>query len=116
MNAAEILLVLNGLEPVDTTGWVFCVVTHGAHHYWDNSAQQMRESKEERFWPFEKGEVLVLAGEYEREPFGEGRKPAKWSNHEHHFKDLSEALACREAVLAGTWQCECAPEPVGEES
>lgn len=31
------------------------------------------------FWPFEQGEIVVLYGSaFDREPFGEGRKPSKW--------------------------------------
>jgi hypothetical protein len=89
MTADEILLVLNDLEPVDTASWVFCVITRtgeGAHS-----------------WPFQLGEVLVLNEQFGREPYGEGRKPAKWDVEEEHFTTLGEAQACREAVLAGTW-------------
>lgn len=90
MNSDEILRVLNDLEPVDMTGWTFCVISDAP------------DNRDRGFWPFEKGEILVLnaAG---REPFAEGRKPAKWDVAVEEFAALAEAEACREQVLAGTW-------------
>jgi hypothetical protein len=42
-------------------------------------AGQIVTLDEVSFRPFSQGEILVLAGdECGREPFGEGRKPAKW--------------------------------------
>jgi hypothetical protein len=105
MDANEILRVLNDLEPVDTTGWVFCVISDasslaiGSGH----AAGKVIDMGEPHFWPFQKGEILVLDGEYGREPFGEGRKPAKWDVAEEYFTTLAEAEACREQVLAGKW-------------
>lgn len=90
MNAEEVLAVLNGLEPPDTTDWVFCVITDAP------------DDRRGGYWPFERGEIVVLDGGG-REPFGEGRKPAKWDVGEAEFTTLAEALACREQVLAGTW-------------
>lgn len=88
MNADEVLTVLNDLQPVDMTGWVFAVIT---------------DAYNDEYWPFERGEVVVLTGEYEREPLGRLRKPAKWDVHEECFATLAEAQACRDQVLAGTW-------------
>jgi len=97
MTADEVLLVLNGLEPVDMSGWVFCVITDAP------------EDRAGGYWPFERGEVVVLA-EDGREPFGEGRKPAKWDVGEAEFATLAEAVACRVRVLAGDW-----PRSYGED-
>lgn len=89
VNSDDVLRILNGLKPVDMSEWVICVIT---------GRQSLRAQG-----LFEHGEVLVLDGPYGREPFGRGRKPAKWDTVEEHFTDLTEALACRDAVLAGTW-------------
>lgn len=91
MNAEEVLTVLNDLEPVDMTGWVFCVIADAP------------DGRDGGYWPFEKGEIVVLDGDYGREPLGQGRKPAKWDVAEVNFTTLAEAMACRERVLAGTW-------------
>lgn len=86
MCAADVLTVLNGLEPVDLSTWTFCVLT---------------DAPDGNFHPFERGEILVL-DEHRRE-VGGGRRPAKVDVAEEDFGTLAEALACRERVLAGTW-------------
>lgn len=90
MDASEALFVLNGCEQPETSGWEFCVII----------GRQGDDGKS--LWPFEKGELLVL-NDYGREPLGEGRKPGKWAVDTAEFSSLEEALACRAAVLAGTW-------------
>jgi hypothetical protein len=102
----EILTVLNGLEPVNTDDWVFCVITRGSREHYNSRTGQIEPRDEESWWPFEKGEVVVLDDEYGREPFGEERKPSKWDLEVEHFDSLADAVACREAVLAGTWKAD----------
>jgi hypothetical protein len=93
MKAEDVLLVLNELEPVNLDQLEFCVITG-----------TMREDGS--YWPFEKAEIIVVDKNTGREPFGEGRKPAKWDVDDEHFDTLSEAMECRQRVLAGTWRPE----------
>lgn len=90
MDASDVLYVINGCEHPDMSEWEFCVIVG------------RQEDDGKSLWPFEKGELLVLNANG-REPFGEGRKPYKWAVETAEFSDLDEALACRAAVLAGTW-------------
>ena len=84
--ASDVLAVLNGLAPVDLSGLEFCVIT--ATHR-DGGT----------YWPFERGEILVVDRDG-REPFGEGRKPAKWDVDAEYVPTLAEARAIRERVLS----------------
>jgi hypothetical protein len=104
VNADEVLQVLNDLEPVDMSGWVFAVITDASDLVAGSGrmAGQVVQLAEPNFGPFEKGEVLVLAANG-REPFAEGRNPDKWDVHAEEFATLAEALACREQVLTGAW-------------
>lgn len=99
--ADDILRVLAGLEPVNLDALKFTVITDAGSTAVVNG--QLVNTGEPRFWPFEKGEILVNDGEGGREPFGEGRKPSKWDVADESFDTLDEALACRSRVLAGEW-------------
>jgi hypothetical protein len=108
--ADDVLFVLNELEPVDMDELKFCVITAGSRQVIGMGPMagqiiQLPEG-EERFTPFEKAEILVVVGDYGREPFGEGRAPRKWAVDESYFGTLEEAQACRAAVLDGTWDRE----------
>lgn len=85
MTADEVLIVLNGLESVDLGGLEFGVITET---YRENGS----------WWPFERGEVLVLDRETGREPFGEGRKPAKWDVTCETAATFAEAMRIRNAI------------------
>lgn len=69
-------------------------------------AGQIVNLPEPAFWPFEQGEIIVLEGDqYGREPFGEGRKPAKWDigcewfGHDYHAaKRRSDEVKAAPAV------------------
>src|SRR4051794_12023046 len=50
-------------------------------------------------WPFERGELLLLDRVSGREPFGEGRKPAKWDVVLEEFGDDVDAAIARAAAL-----------------
>ena len=104
MTVEDVLTVLNDLEPVDMAAWTFAVITDASSDVPGTGRMAGRtvDLGEPRFWPFQKGEIIVLDGGG-REPFGEGRKPAKWDVHDEQFTTLAEAKACREQVLAGTW-------------
>lgn len=85
IEASDVLAVLNGLAPVDLSELEFCVIT-----------ATMREGG--TWWPFERGEILVVNKVTGREPFGEGRKPAKWDVEAEYVPTLTEARAIRERV------------------
>lgn len=85
-DAIDILAVLNGLAPVDLSGLEFCVITNTTRPH-------------DSYWPFERGEILVVDKLSGRESFGEGRKPAKWDVDAEYVPTLDEARAIRERVL-----------------
>jgi hypothetical protein len=100
--AADVLYVLNGLEPPALGVLEFCVVTTGAKERWSNADQKFLPCdplSPEAFWPFERAEILVVDSRTGREPWGEGRKPTKWFVACEYFSTLAEAVACRERVL-----------------
>lgn len=111
--AEDILRVLNDLEPVELDGLKFSVITDASSERAGTGrmAGQIVDTGEPSFWPFSKGEIIINDGDGGREPFGEGRKPAKWDVHEESFDTLAEALECRRKVLAGEW-----PRVYGEAS
>lgn len=87
MEAGDVLAVLIGPEPLDLAALEFCVIT-----------ATMREGG--TWWPFERGEILVVDKITGREPFGEGRKPAKWDVEAEYVPTLAEAQAISARV---TW-------------
>lgn len=99
VTAQDVLTVLNGLERPKLDGLTFAVITKG---YTESPGQGRAAGKlikhEEIFSPFERGEIVVLNGNG-REPFGEGRKPGKWSVEYEEFLTLDGALNCREQLL-----------------
>lgn len=88
--ATQILCALNNCEVVDLEALDFCVITGGYMH--DIHLNPLPAGSEPNYWPFERGEVLVL-NEWGREPFGEGRKPSKWSVTTFETKDFDAATA-----------------------
>lgn len=100
VTAQDVLTVLNGLERPKLDGLTFAVITKG---YTESPGQGRAAGKliqhEEMFSPFTRGEIVVLNGNG-REPFGEGRKPGKWSVEFEEFLTLAGALNCRERLLA----------------
>lgn len=118
--AEQILTALNDGEPVDYTTLEWCVITGGFAQ--DIVGGRVVETAEVRYWPFEQGELLIL-NDYGREPFGEGRKPGKWSVAEFSTRDYEQALALSQLVKAnpgerglwkwadGTWRRCTGPVP-----
>jgi hypothetical protein len=96
--AEQILYVLNDCEPLDLEALEFCVITGGYRH--DLRGEKLAAGDRTNYWPFVHGELLVL-GESGREPFGEGRKPSKWSVGTFHTKDYDAALALSELIKSG---------------
>lgn len=101
ITAYEVLIVLNGLEPVDLNRLEFGVITEGTVTAvgTGRAAGRTVTLTEPSYFPFERGEVLVLDKESGREPFGEGRKPGKWAVTCECFAAFAEAMARRNAVL-----------------
>lgn len=99
-SAADVLLVLNDLEPIDLSTLTFHVITGAGTVAVIRG--ELVDTGQPRYWPFGKGEILII-GESDREPFGQGRKPSKWSVTVAEFAVLADAQECRLQVLAGTW-------------
>lgn len=104
--AEQILTVLNDGEPVDYGALEWCVITGGFAT--DYSGGRVVETDAVKYWPFEQGELLIL-NDYGREPFGEARKPGKWSVTEFSTRDYEQALALSNLVKAnpserGLWE------------
>lgn len=54
-----------------------------------------------KYWPFEKGEIIVLPKDGYRGPFGEGRSVAKWDvSYEQFGRDYVAAKRCSDEVKA----------------
>jgi hypothetical protein len=102
ITAEQVLYVLAGCQEPPLAEFWFCVIISGAHHRWSDAVQKVVETKEPNYWPFERGELLVLSSEYGREPFGEGRKPSKWSVGTYQTQNFEAAKALSELVRANT--------------
>jgi hypothetical protein len=62
---------------------------------------QLVKLQEVRYWPFRKGEIVVVPQDGYREPFGEGRSLAKWDvDFERFGHDWQAAKRCSDEVLA----------------
>jgi hypothetical protein len=102
MNAEDVLFVLNELNPVDPTNLEFGIAVAGRTEIagTGRAIGRIITLDTPSFWPFEPGEIIVLDKDTGREPFGEGRKPAKWDVEFRYCDTLDEAMAVRTAVLA----------------
>lgn len=96
--AEQILYVLNDCEALDLEALEFCVITGGSRY--DMRANKLPPGEPANYWPFLRGELLIL-GESGREPFGEARKPSKWSVNTFETKDYNAALALSELIKSG---------------
>jgi hypothetical protein len=86
LKAEDILVVLNGMLPVDLDELEYCVIVGPGARGWAG---------------YQDGEVLVVNKQTGREPFGDGRKPAKWDVREHYLPDFTAAAALGELVKQG---------------
>ncbi len=105
--AEQILTALNDGEPVDYSTLEWCVITGGFAEGTDGRGNLVQLS-EVKYWPFEQGELLVL-NDYGREPFGDGRKPGKWSVTTFETRDYEQAVALSRLIKAnpderGLWE------------
>lgn len=94
--AEQVLYVLNGCEQPQLDGLWFCVITAGKRY--DHAAGKVDPKCEPNYWPFQRGELIVLNDEYGREPFGEGRKPSKWDVATYQTQDFERARALSELI------------------
>ncbi|MFI7644159.1 hypothetical protein [Nonomuraea sp. NPDC049400] len=101
LTAEQVLQIINGGEPPNLQGFELCVITGGYTKGFGAGpmAGQIVELSEETFWPFERGEILIVDRDSGREPFGEGRKPAKWSVTAVYTDDWDEAWRLRRETL-----------------
>lgn len=93
MSAADALTALAG-APVDLDHLEFCVITG------PGEMPTRSGGSRDSYWPFERGEILLVDKFTGREPFGEGRKPSKWSVETEYVATLAEAQSIRERVLS----------------
>jgi hypothetical protein len=70
-------------DDLDPDELEFAVITGGTTNVVERG--KIVKSREVQYWPFEKGEILILPKEGYREPYGEGRSTAKWSVSEERF-------------------------------
>lgn len=96
--AEQILYVLNDCEPVDLEALEFCVITGGSRR--DVYGRKLSDGAPADYRGFEYGELLIL-NEFGREPFGDHRKPSKWSVTTFETKDYDAALALSELIKSG---------------
>lgn len=101
LTAEQVLQILNGGEPLDIGTLELCVITGGYTKGFGSGpmAGEIVNLSEETFWPFERGEILIVDRDSGREPFGEGRKPAKWGVAAVYTSDWNEAQELRQAVV-----------------
>lgn len=77
----------------------FEVITQGSWVEWSNSGQCWVRLDEPTFWPFDQGAILLIM-DTGREPFGHGRKSAKWWVGSEEFHTLTEAKKRSDEVKA----------------
>jgi len=100
ITAEQVLLVLNDMESFPLGRLEIVVVTHGASQRWNTPAQRMEDVETPNFWPFEQGEIVLLDGATDREPFGQGRKPGKWDVHVETCETFDAAVELSAKVKA----------------
>lgn len=79
-------------DELDPDDLEFAVITGGTTHVVRGG--KVVQADEVSYWPFEKGEIIVLPKEGYREPFG-GRSTAKYDVSEERFGDDWEAAKRR---------------------
>src|SRR5215471_14709781 len=110
MTDADFLLRLlrfaAGDDDLDPARLEFAVITAGSTWFVGDpnnprTAGKTFKSREVRYYPFQKGEILVLPKDGYREPFGPGRSTAKYDVAEERFgQDWEAAKGRSEEVLA----------------
>jgi hypothetical protein len=101
----RLLRVAAGDDELDPDELEFAVITGGTKLTSGDPNGPMRgkvvQLDSVRYWPFEKGEILVLPVEGYREPFGAGRSTAKYDVRDERFgRDWAAAKRRSDEVLA----------------
>lgn len=89
--AAQILYILNDCEDIDLEALTFCVITAGSRY--GVRGNRLSDSEPANYYPFYRGELLILLDPFEREPFGQGRDPSNFSVGRFETKDFDAAVA-----------------------
>lgn len=106
--AAQVLYVLNGGEDFDLEALTFCVITAGSRY--GVRGEKLSDSEPANYYPFYRGEPLILLDPFEREPFGQGRDPSNFSVGRFETKDFDAAVALSDVlkqdpkVEPGLWE------------
>lgn len=106
--AAQVLYVLYGCEDIDLEALTFCVITAGSRR--GVRDEKLADGEPANYYPFYRGELMILLDPFEREPFGQGRDPSNFSVERFETKDLDVALALSDTlkqdpkVEAGFWE------------
>ena len=93
-------------DELDPEQLEFAVITAGSTSYAGDpnnprTAGKVLRSEEVRYYPFEKGEIIVIPKDGYREPFGGGRSTAKYDVIEERFgHDWDAAKRRSSEVLA----------------
>lgn len=77
----------------------FEVITAGCWVTWSNEGQGWRRLDEPTFWPFSKGDILLIM-DSGREPFDMGRKSSKWWVDSEEFETYEQAKKRSDEVKA----------------
>ncbi|SEN90720.1 hypothetical protein [Nonomuraea pusilla] len=102
LTAEQVLQIINGGEALELSTLELCVITGGYTKGFGSGpmAGEIVNLSEETFWPFERGEILIVDRDSGREPFGEGRKPAKWGVTAVYTGNWDEAWTLRREALS----------------
>ncbi len=90
----QILTVLNDGQPLDPASVEFCVLVGGRFEIPGQGpmAGKTVTLREEHWWPFQRGELLIVNGRG-CELFGEGRRTVKWDVLTFETHDYAAAVA-----------------------
>lgn len=99
--AAQILYVLNDCEDIDLEALTFCVITAGSRY--GLRGNKLSDGEPDSYYPFYRGELLILLDPFVREPFGQGRDPSDFSVGRFETKDFDVAVALSSLLKQDPW-------------